>query len=56
VLVREAGGYVTEIDGGADMLATGSTFAANAHLHEPIGRLLRAATAAPAPVRDQRVG
>jgi len=56
VLVREAGGYVTEIDGGADMLATGSTFAANAVLHEPIGRLLRAATAAPTPVRGQRVG
>ena len=56
VLVREAGGYVTEIGGGADMLASGSTFAANAHLQEPLGKLLRAATAAPAPARGQRVG
>jgi len=56
VLVREAGGYVSEIDGGADMLTTGSTFAANAALHEPIGRLLRAATAPPTPVRDKRAG
>ncbi len=56
VLVREAGGYVSEIDGGADMLATGSTFAANAHLHEAVGKLLRTATAANLPVRDKRAG
>jgi myo-inositol-1(or 4)-monophosphatase len=56
VLVREAGGYVTEIDGGADMLATGSTFAANAYLHEAIGKLLRAASASAVPVRDKRAG
>jgi len=56
VLVREAGGYVSEIDGGAEVLTTGSTFAANAHLHEPIGRLLRAATPSSRPARDKRVG
>jgi myo-inositol-1(or 4)-monophosphatase len=56
VLVREAGGYVSEIGGGADMLATGSTFAANAHLHEAVGKLLRAATAASLPTRDKRAG
>ncbi|HZF33309.1 MAG TPA: inositol monophosphatase family protein, partial [Candidatus Angelobacter sp.] len=56
VLVREAGGYVSEVDGGADMLATGSTFAANAHLHEAVGKLLRTAAAAPLPVRDKRAG
>jgi myo-inositol-1(or 4)-monophosphatase len=55
VLVREAGGYVTEIDGGADVLATGSTFAANAYLHEAIGKLLRAARPT-VPVRDKRTG
>ncbi len=56
VLVREAGGYVSEIDGGADMLATGSTFAANAHLHEAVGKLLRAAAASTLPIRDKRAG
>src|SRR5262249_21971704 len=56
VLVREAGGYVSEIDGGADMLATGRTLAANAHLHEAVGRLLRAATASTLPFRDKRTG
>jgi len=48
VLVREAGGDVSEIDGGSDMLASGSTFAANAHLHQAIGKLLRAAGGRPA--------
>jgi myo-inositol-1(or 4)-monophosphatase len=56
VLVREAGGYVSEIEGGADMLATGSTFAANAHLHEAVGKLLRTAAASTLPVRDKRAG
>ena len=55
VLVREAGGYVTEIDGGADMLATGSTFAANAPSARRVGKLLRTATAGTVPVRDKRV-
>jgi myo-inositol-1(or 4)-monophosphatase len=41
VLVREAGGYVSEIGGGADMLTSGSTLAANAHLYAPFGELLR---------------
>ncbi|MGH6933234.1 MAG: inositol monophosphatase family protein [Dongiaceae bacterium] len=44
VLVREAGGYVSEIEGGIDMLESGSTLAANSYLHEPLGRLLRAAS------------
>jgi myo-inositol-1(or 4)-monophosphatase len=50
LLVREAGGYVTELDGGRDMLASGSVLAANDHLHGEIARLLarRAAAAAPA--------
>src|SRR5262245_5629750 len=43
VLVREAGGYISEIDGGGDMLTSGSTFAANAYLHQAIGKLLRSA-------------
>jgi myo-inositol-1(or 4)-monophosphatase len=43
VLVREAGGYVSEIAGGHDMLASGSTLAANAQLHGALGDMLRAA-------------
>jgi myo-inositol-1(or 4)-monophosphatase len=43
VLVREAGGYVSEIDGGTGMLDSGSTLAANGHIHEQLGRLLRQA-------------
>jgi myo-inositol-1(or 4)-monophosphatase len=54
VLVREAGGYVSEIDGGNDMLATGSTFAANTHLHQSIGKLLRSAAGSAAPARKAR--
>ena len=56
VLVREAGGYISEIDGGNEMLASGSTFAASAQLYEAIGKLLRGATAPAATVRDKRTG
>ena len=41
VLVREAGGYVTEIGGGAGMMTSGSVLAANDQLHRPLGDLLR---------------
>jgi myo-inositol-1(or 4)-monophosphatase len=41
VLVREAGGYVSEIGGGAAMMASGSVLAANDQLHRPLGDLLR---------------
>jgi myo-inositol-1(or 4)-monophosphatase len=47
VLVREAGGFVTTIDGGDDMVYGGSILAANAALHDSIGKLLRAAMAKP---------
>lgn len=43
VLVQEAGGYVTQIDGKRDPLNTGSVLAANPHLHLPLGKLLRTA-------------
>ena len=43
LLVREAGGYVTDFDGAHDVLKTGNVFAANDHLHLPLGRLLRQA-------------
>ena len=45
LLVREAGGYVTEIDGGNGMLESGSVLAASDHLHPEIAKVLKAATA-----------
>jgi len=46
LLVREAGGYVSEIDGGRDVLGSGNVLAANDKLHKPVGDLLRAALGA----------
>ncbi|MEK7245826.1 MAG: inositol monophosphatase family protein [Pseudomonadota bacterium] len=42
VLVREAGGFVTDLDGGPSMMASGDILAANDSLHDSLGRLLRA--------------
>lgn len=44
ILVREAGGFVSEIDGGANMLVSGDILAANDQLHAPLGEFLRAAS------------
>ena len=41
VLVREAGGFVSDLDGGPTMMASGDILAANDSLHEALGRLLR---------------
>src|SRR5258706_6793349 len=49
LLVREAGGYVSEIAGGHHMLQSGSILAGNDHLHLPLGSLLRGATQAKRP-------
>lgn len=43
VLVREAGGYVTDMDGSQDMLKKGSILVANDRLHGPLQRVLRRA-------------
>ena len=43
VLVREAGGMVTEKNGKDNMMNSGSILAANPHLHGPIERILRGA-------------
>ena len=40
VLVREAGGLVSDLDGGADMMASGDILAANSHLHRPLAEIL----------------
>lgn len=43
VLVREAGGYVTDLDGGAAMLERGSVLAGNEYIHRGLGDILRKA-------------
>jgi len=47
VLVREAGGYISEVGGGRDILGSGSILAANDRLFDPLGKLLRGAGTAP---------
>ena len=43
VLVREAGGYVSDIKGGTGMMKSGSVVAANDRLHTPFRKLLHSA-------------
>ena len=43
VLVREAGGLVTDLDGGSAMLDNGQVLAGNLFIHESLGNLLRTA-------------
>ncbi len=43
ILVREAGGYVTDIDGGTTMLTGGEVLAANDHMHAPLRTMINAA-------------
>lgn len=45
VIVREAGGFVTECNGGPDMLRSGSVLATNDGLQMPLAKLLKEATA-----------
>jgi len=49
LLVREAGGMVSDIDGSRDPLGSGNVLAANVELHKPLGEMLRATLAAKAP-------
>jgi myo-inositol-1(or 4)-monophosphatase len=49
ILVQEAGGYVTDIAGGHDMMASGNILAANDHLHLPLGSLIKDALRQAAP-------
>ena len=41
LLVREAGGYVSDLSGGHAMMETGDILAANDHLHLPLAALIR---------------
>ena len=50
LLVREAGGYVSDIAGGHGMMTSGDVLAANDHLHLPLGALIKEA------VRGGRTG
>lgn len=43
LLIREAGGAVTDMDGGDEMLTKGDVLAANGALHNPLARLIAAA-------------
>jgi myo-inositol-1(or 4)-monophosphatase len=43
LIVREAGGYITEINGGAKPLVSGNVLAANDRLHRRLEMLLKAA-------------
>ena len=43
LLVREAGGYVSDMAGGHDMMTTGDVLAANDHLHLPLAALIKEA-------------
>ena len=41
LLVREAGGYVSDLSGGHSMMTSGDVLAANDHLHLPLAALIR---------------
>ncbi len=43
LLVREAGGYVSDMASGRDMMTTGDVIVANDHLHLPLAALIREA-------------
>lgn len=43
LIVREAGGVVTRLDGGSDVLGQGSVLAGNPTIHAALGELMRAA-------------
>jgi myo-inositol-1(or 4)-monophosphatase len=43
LLVREAGGYISDLAGGHDMMASGDVLAANDHLHLPLAALIKEA-------------
>ena len=43
VIIREAGGFVTDADGGTDILGTGSICAGNEAIHSQLLALIRGA-------------
>jgi myo-inositol-1(or 4)-monophosphatase len=53
LLVREAGGYVSDLEGGRDMMATGDVLAANDRLHLPLAALVKDALRVPRPAQSR---
>ena len=47
LLIREAGGYVSDLSGGQTMMTSGDILAANDHLHLPLAALIREARRTP---------
>ena len=43
VLIREAGGFISDFDGGSTMMTSGNIVTANDHLHAPLRKILRQA-------------
>jgi myo-inositol-1(or 4)-monophosphatase len=41
LLVREAGGFISDLSGGRQMMASGDVLVANGHLHLPLAALIR---------------
>ncbi|HVH74161.1 MAG TPA: inositol monophosphatase family protein [Stellaceae bacterium] len=56
LLVREAGGYVSDLRGGREMMQTGEVLAASDHLHLPLAALVKEALrgARNTPAEDRR--
>lgn len=46
ILVREAGGYVSDVDGGADMLTKGSVLCGNETIQRELLKIIRRAASA----------
>jgi myo-inositol-1(or 4)-monophosphatase len=51
LLVREAGGYISDMMGGHEMMTSGDVLAANDHLHLPLGALIKEALRGGRPAR-----
>jgi myo-inositol-1(or 4)-monophosphatase len=51
LMVKEAGGFVSDLSGGQTMMASGEVLAASDHLHLPLAALIKDAmrTAPPSP-------
>jgi myo-inositol-1(or 4)-monophosphatase len=54
VLVREAGGFITDLDGRDDMIKTGGILAGNEDIHRELLRLLKQAPRSPSTARSAR--
>ena len=54
LLVREAGGYISDLDGKQTMLQSGSVVAANDHIHAPLRNAIRPKTGATAGISSQK--